>query len=1219
MTGPSRSFRRRGSLRAWARRAAFAFVLTALWFVAAARADQVKGEVKVSRENGFTRLAFRLDQEVPATVTLSNTILILTFDRPVDVAVDLLNAAAPDLISAARRDPDGSAIRIALAHPVKMHSIPAAERLFVDLLPENWTGVLPGAPQSVIDELAQRARESEDKLRARGLAQAPPPPIAARVKVAVQPTFTRFVFDVPEGIEAAPERSADKLVLRFNRQIRWDLADAKDALPNEILGIDSEMDFSSTRVTFALKPDASVRHFRDEHALVVDVDTPDAKPPPVPAIEAPQTIATDKPPETKPAEPAGKHAEAERKTAETELPAQNAPEKSAKPALAETAKPALAEAAKPAAAETAASQASPLPPPPAPDPNAAVRAAVQENGQVLRLGFTFAKATPAAVFRRADTLWVVFDTPQKIDAAALRHAPGIRAVSMSEGAEHETVLRLKLDRPRLVSALAEDTSWIVAIGDAQVQPPHPLSIARSVVGKGRANIVIPFVRASALHRLRDPEIGDRLMVITAPGPARAFVKDQHFVELRTLASSQGVVVQPIADDIEASIALDKITLSRPSGLSLSSPAAVPEAVVAAIKDSSFDPQVWGFDRSAPFIEREAQLIRAAAEAPQAKRWEPRLNLARFYLSRQMAVEAKGVLDVALSQQTDKDDITGSVLHAISDIMLRRPEQAMKALAAPQIGKQQDADLWRGIAFAQEGQWVEARQHFRNLEAALALLPLELQRMALVEAVRAAIEVHDYQGAAKLYNELETLGIPPELQPETAVIGGRLDEGLGHIQEALAKYRNAIASQDRRAAAQGRLHEIELRFKTADMPRKDAISALESLTTAWRGDHTEAEGLRLLAHLYIEAGRYREAFHVMKTAVLAHPKSDLTRKIQDEAAATFEKLFLSDKGDSLPPVEALGLFYDYRELTPIGRRGDEMIRKLADRLVAVDLLKQAAELLQHQVDHRLEGAARAQVAAKLAAVYLMNHQPDRALATLRATRDSDVSNELREHRLLLEARALSEIGRHGLALDLIASLDSHEAIRLRGDILWEAKRWREAAEQIELLYGERWREFKPLNDAERADILRAAIGYALGEEPIGLARLREKYAAKMAEGPDSRAFAVVTAPIGTGGGEFQSVARRIASVDTLAVFLRDIQKRFEPEAAKSARGAQPAPVANTNKQRGTPKPVSKETEKSAPAAPAAAPQPGQPPKPPAGGEPLRPDPMPTGSIGKPKTR
>src|SRR5213076_3196715 len=129
----------------------------------------------------------------------------------------------------------------------------------------------------------------------------------------------------------------------------------------------------------------------------------------------------------------------------------------------------------------------------------------------------------------------------------------------------------------------------------------------------------------------------------------------------------------------------------------------------------------------------------------------------------------------------------------------------------------------------------------------------------------------------------------------------------------------------------------------------------------------------------------DAFHAMRAAFSAHPNSEITRRIQDEAAATFDSLFLAGKGDAMPAIEALSLFYDFRELTPIGRRGDEMIRRLADRLVSVDLLDQAATLLQHQVDHRLHGAARAQVAVRLAVIYLMGRKPDRALATLNATR------------------------------------------------------------------------------------------------------------------------------------------------------------------------------------------------------------------------------------------
>jgi predicted negative regulator of RcsB-dependent stress response len=351
-----------------------------------------------------------------------------------------------------------------------------------------------------------------------------------------------------------------------------------------------------------------------------------------------------------------------------------------------------------------------------------------------------------------------------------------------------------------------------------------------------------------------------------------------------------------------------------------------------------------------------------------------------------------------------------------------------------------------------------------------------------------------------------------------------------------------------------LREVKLESSLGKLKRAAAIDDLETLTTIWRGDDTEIEALKLLAHLYTQEGRYRDSFHVMRIALSAHPNSELTRVIQDEASETFENIFLAGSGDALSAIDALALFYDFRDLTPIGRRGDEIIRRLADRLVAVDLLDQAAELLQYQVDHRLQGAARAQVAMRLAVVYLMNHKPDDAFGTLRATRVEDTSKEMRQQRLLIESRALSDMGRYDVALEIIANIAGPEASRLRSDVLWAAHRWRDAAEQIELIYGDRWAEFAPLNEVEQSDILRAAAGYALGEDALGLARFRERYAGKMGDGPGRRTFDVITEPVDSSGADFRAAAHSVAAVDTLSGFLRDLHARYP------GTGALPAPTA-----------------------------------------------------------
>jgi len=1181
--------------------------------------EPIKGDVKVTTTGGYARLAFRFEKEVPATIQITFPIMLVTFKKPVAISVDRLSAAAPDYISAARVDPDGGAIRIALTRKLKFNSIPAAERLYVDLLPENWAGMLPSLPQDVIEELANRALEAERQLRLQRVSSKSHKPSTIRVKVATQPTFTRFVFALPDVANVVPTQNDGKLTLDFDQPINWDLADARAAMPPTLKSINSDAEYDSVSVTFALNGNPKVRTFREDRSIVVDIGHGDGQQKPVVQEGDAKPVVAAAP--AKPATPAAGPAIAAPET----VPSQDAsaPPPPAKPTVAPPAKaadnsPPPAANGPPAAKPTAsAAQEAPAPAVavkrarPPPNPDAPVVVELNQSGDVLRADFPFALATPAAVFQRADTLWLVFDSAAKIDLTAFSGENGhaIRTATLEHGADGEAIVRIKLERPRLVSLEPDGPGWIVSIGDTVTVPSQPLAIARNIIGKNRASIAIPFDHPSRLHRLIDRDSGDRLMVITAPGPARGFLKGQNFVELRALPSTHGVVLQPLADDLTAELSVDKILVSRPEGLSLSSTAvARQQQLVNNFRALSFDTQLWGFDREAKFSTRQAELIRLAAMAPAAKRRQARLNLARFYLARDLSAEAKAVLNVVLADDKGSADVTGTVLKAVADVLLERPDDALKDLSDPMVGNQLDAPIWRAIAYARQGKWADAQAGFKSVDSAISALPIELQRLALRNALRTAIEVHDFGGADRIVNELDTIGVPPAEEPALAVSIGRLNEALGRNEDALTNYRAAAASHDRRAAAQGRLREILLRFAHGDMSRKDATDALETLTTIWRGDDTEIEGLKMLAHLYTEEHRYRPAFHAMRVAMLVQPNSDMTRAMQDEAAATFEKLFLGGEGEALPPIEALGLFYDYRDLTPIGRRGDEMIRRLADRLVAVDLLDQAAELLQHQIDHRLQGAARAQVATRLAIIYLMNRKPDRALATLRATRTAELSNELRDQRLLLEARSLSDTGRNDLALELIANIDSHEAMRLRADILWAARRWRASAEQTELLYGERWKQFTPLTETERFDILRAAIGYSLGEEPIGLARFRDKYAAKMANTPDSRAFDVVSAPAGPVGTEFQDIAKRIAGANSLDTFLREMRTRYPDAAAISTdTGKKPAaPAVGPAPKAAAPGKTSANT----PAKPDAAVSPVKPAAPP-----RKPDRAPTGSISR----
>ena len=1165
----------------------------------------------------------KLAEDVESDVSTAGSIIIIHFKRPVDIPVDKLSDAVPDYVGSARRDPDGTAIRLSLSRRATVNTMTAGERIFVDFLPDSWTGPPPALPAAVVRELAERARAAERALRAQMAVNAAKKRPPVRVRASVQPTFVRFVFEMPDGVNVSSVLNDQKLTLQFNSVLNFDLADAKVAAPPNIASINQRADVNSSAVDIVLIGEVDVHSFREEKNYVIDVAFQQAeKPalaepqaaakPAVPAKPGPASrISRDKalkesPPPQQPAEIPPVTSETIAEQARIEIKPGQATEA---PAVAEAATPAVEKAtpandnAAPAAEKMAAAAEKTSPPRGSRESGAACRTGpgcrqrkrrrpwrpsrlhlprsrrssrrrrhpvrrrkaaprtrtatveARRDSDGLRVTFSFATPTPAALFRRADTVWLVFDHAKPIDIEPIRAKGGaiIGDVSLLP-LEKGQAIRIRLNRPQIPSLESEGRAngaeWTLTFADRGQTSPLPLMVLRNITDPALANVTVPLANPGAMHRLVDPDAGDTLLVVTAPPPTRGLIKRQDFVELSLLESVHGVVAHPNSDDISAEVGADKVMLGRPGGLTLSSADVAAERATAAVRPL-FDANEWRKNREEKFLPKLDALIKAAAAAGPEQKAQARLELANFYMSRGMYQEARGVTNLILSETNQgNEDAAVLMVHAVASILIGHPERALKDLASPAIGNGYDSQLWKGFALARQEKWADAREKFKNAEFSIAALPLELQRIVTADAMRASLEVKDYAGASRRRSELEVIGIPAEMKPEIAVLRGRLAEALGHDKDALDAYRYAAQSSDRQASAEARLLEALLRHRRGELGQAELLRELETLSVIWRGDAIELRALNKMAQIYAESARYADSLAAAKTATKLQPNSELSRQGQDAASALFADLYLGAKGDDMKPVDALAMFYEFRELTPIGRRGDEMIRRLADRLATVDLLDQAAELLQYQVDKRLEGAARAQVAARLAMVYLTNRKPDRAIAALRLTRIADLSGELRQQRLLLEARAQSDIGRHDLALDIISNITGREAIRLRSDIYWASRQWREASEQIELYYAERWRDFRPLNAAEKSDVIRAVVGYALAGDAIGLDRFREKYAPLMIGEADRAAFETASKPAASNSTEFALIAKMAASVDTLDGFIREMKIRFPDATARA---------------------------------------------------------------------
>jgi tetratricopeptide (TPR) repeat protein len=622
-----------------------------------------------------------------------------------------------------------------------------------------------------------------------------------------------------------------------------------------------------------------------------------------------------------------------------------------------------------------------------------------------------------------------------------------------------------------------------------------------------------------------------------------------YAEFSLLPTAAGLAVAPFTDDLDVAVNAGRVTIGRPAGLALalaSRPSADSPAALAPGRNSPcfLDFVSWARAPGGSFLESQRRLRAAATSFEPGAADRAQLKLAQFYLANGFAAEALGVVNLFQgSHPALKDDSQLQTMRAAADYMLGRMRDAHNDIAGVAFDGDRYAAFWRGLIEAAQWDWDAARKDLALAAPVLGRYAPEWQARARIAHARAALAANAIESAdADLSRLPDTL--PKPLVMQAQIVRGRLLAAQGRYGDARSIFASIDRSGDERAGPDAAYANVETGLATGAMSQDAAIDALEQLRFRWRGDILELQTLRRLGALYFAKQRWHQGLATLRIAAQNFPNDDLARAAQDQMRSTFETLFLKGGADRMPPVQALGLFYDFIDLTPIGPNGDEMIRHMADRLVAVDLLEPAAALLDYQVNKRLDGIARAQVATRLAMIDLLDHKPKEALTALRESQVSGMPPDTLHQRMVLQARALAALKQWDQALDMIATDDSEDSRKLRADIYWESGNWDIAGQKAEAMAAPDAADPKPLSDDSRAVILRAAIAYSLANDEAGLERLRKSFAVKMGASPDASAFAVVTQKLDTEGTAFRDMAGQIASIDTLETFMKDFRKRYD---------------------------------------------------------------------------
>lgn len=1111
--------------------------------------------VEASQEAGYGRIiaSWADGDEVGPVIRarMTGPVLVLDFDQEVEFDLDALKEGLPSYVAIARMSEDGREARIALAREYRIHTSKSFDLTAIDLVTEDMTkdpADIVSPLKAIKDRQAIKAAEAAEAARIAAL----PPPLSVQMRASETADFSTLAFYWPEKVGFIKEDTDQGIRIRFDRRGIADFTRIHIDPPNGMIraeGENTESEFIvdlnmadgywasaievDNSVIVRFHPGSKPDNYSSETVILPAAlqTIADSLPPVTEGVEPPSLKPHANSPLTAPATKAGSEDKllvADAGDDPSDMPKERAASYSSPPvsdvpevALAEITPPRVWNEALPSSGKVS------------------VKIAAKGRGVTLELGF--AKDIPGVVFRRHGAIWLAFPASGEFDLSDVGSRVGMRVDQVSS--DSGMALRVFMPDDLLLSLNSGGRKWALEVGnegrlaDRQIKP-------KRAAGSGGSGIDVEVPSAGTVFRLEDPDVGQELVFIPALDPSTALVQSLSFVDAEFPVTAHGLVVVPRADDLRVMQRGDNFRIGRDDGLALSSWGVETELANGQNLAPGFlDFADWRKGGMDTFWANHAKLSSAAA-ANDPEDWSGQsalLDLARFFLSWELAAEAYGPLNIAASADALlEQDAQWLTMLGAADVMNGRYESAIKTLDKSSVRSDSAAAAWRGLAEVELGDWRKARESFIQAESMINAHSPEWAGRFHSAASRAMIRMGDgaeaerHALAAKRSGDDIADGQATLTLGELAVASGRLDDA----RNIFSKLEN---HKDANTQVRAELGGIKLAVANGDMSDLDASDRLDTLRFRWRGDELELEIVSELVDSYFNLGRYRESLTLAQSFASQFPNLPGARDLRISLSDHFQSLFLDGKADKLDPIASLALFYEFKDLTPIGPDGDRMIRKLANRLVAFDLLDPATELLAHQVDNRnLIGASRAKISADLAAIYLMDNRPEAALQTLNATRQTGLEDDLRLERRLLEAAAHMELQRYGHAIELLQPLEDQSALDLLAEVHWRARTWGAAGRALQRTLPP---VGQPLSSAQLQTAVRSAVAYRLDGDMDGLTTLRKDYNEVVSKTDQADTFDLLTGTTQVSTSRLTDTIRQLADTTTADAFVSKLKQRF----------------------------------------------------------------------------
>ncbi|MBI1244112.1 MAG: hypothetical protein GC202_03825 [Alphaproteobacteria bacterium] len=982
-----------------------------------------------------------------------------------------------------------------------------------------------------------------------GATPAPPPAQSVAVRFGNNQGFDRAVINWPEDVDYQVEQNGRDVKVTFGSPVNFNTAQFTNGLRNSVSNVRTDRAGERTTLDFKLADKVGLRHFRAGPRLVLD-------------FVRDGSIASGQPTTQQVQLPTAAQAQQAQQAAAQQAeqaarPAGGAPGQQGAPppstALGPGGRPptpdfqALSQRAQALGLGQAAGG-NALSPLRGPVPVELIR---EDNFQSLRFGFT--EPVGAAVFRRGQNLWIAFDRPVDIDLAPLRNGAQVRdllgdvEIVESQG----TVLRMAPRAGANSFVRRDGTAWVVEIGRLPRKPDKPLEVVvRNPDTPADARVAIELPGAQTVLRLRDPEIGDELAIVPTAVAGIGLADTRRYEQFQILASVQGAVVRPDDDGVAVRPLGTSVEISSTRGLFVTAPTAAGMPGAPPMRQGTLlDIANWQRGGPAKYNEDRPALERMVAAArPGDARNAARLDLARFYFAHGLFAETNAMMRLIGEERPQTlDGPQNRAMRGVAELYAGNLDEAARWLNHSSLDQEGEAAMWRGaLAMAQNDPQAALLQFDRAADNSEHFPPNFANRIGLAIA-GARLYGKELDAAQRAVDKVLANSPSRGDKARADYLRGRIALDRGDERAALAAWSTLDLGTVTRARVQAELARIEVESNKGDMTPPETVAALERLRFAWRGDELEFDIQRRLGRAQLAAGDFRTGVQTLRDAAKRFPQARDRGELEGDVKREFRRLFLEGTADKLSPVAAIGLFEDYRDLVPNGPEGDEMVRKLAERLVSVDLLDRAGDLLDYQMRNRLQGTPRAEVGTRLAAIRLLDRKQQAALDALDASDVPGMPDEMRRERTRLAARALADMGRAPEALGRLEGDNGPDADLLRAEIALRTRSWGPAAQALERLVGNPPPANQPIEDNRARQVLHLAVALALGGDDAGTMRLRNRFGPTMAKSPYAEVFRVLTAEKAGATPDIASIAARVSSLAPFESFLSGYRQKLAPKA------------------------------------------------------------------------